>query len=344
MHKLFSRLAAVALMSAAISPAFAQKICIDPGHGGSDPGAVGNGQQEKANVLDSCIRFRNWLNTDTADSRGGGSWSTVMTRTTDVYVSLQGRCDISNNNGASRFACTHNNAFNQSAHGTETFCVAGASATTADFRNKIHDRTIQVWGLTNRGVKTASFYVLVNTAAPAELAELGFIDAAPDYQYVGNATHRDNCARYHLYAIQNHFGITAYTPSTTSNAQTYVNDSPSASGWSTGTSAADKYGASYLFRSTAAVSNPASWTSSVAAGGSYSISAWWPAGTNRSTVAPFVMPGGGTITANQQINGGKWNVLTNKSLAAGANTTQLSCWAPSGFVVVADAIRYIGPN
>lgn len=343
MHKMLSRLAAVALLGAAISPAFGAKICIDPGHGGSDPGAVGNGQQEKINVLDSCLRFRNWINTDSADSRGGGSWSTIMTRSTDVYVSLSGRTSYANNNAAARFMSTHNNAFNSSANGTETFCYGSGSSSSFDLRNKVQDRSIQAWGLVNRGSKTANFYVLVYTNMPAELAELGFIDAYPDYLYVGNAGHRDNMAKYHLYALQNHYGIGAYTPST-SSAQTYVNDSPSASGWSTGTSAADKYGASYLFRSTAAVSNPASWTSNLAAGGSYSVSAWWPAGSNRSQTAPYIMPGGGTVSVNQQINGGKWNVLTNKSLAAGANTTQLSCWTTSGFVVVADAIRYIGPN
>src|SRR6476620_10776343 len=86
------------------------KLCLDPGHGGSDPGATScNGAHlEKTNTLNTELKFRTWLNSDTSDGGGGGSWSVVMTRTTDVFVSLQGRCDISNNNGADRFMSIHN--------------------------------------------------------------------------------------------------------------------------------------------------------------------------------------------------------------------------------------------
>jgi len=340
---MFARLSAVALLSCLAMSGFSAKICIDPGHGGSDPGAVGNGQQEKINVLNTCLKFRNWLNTDNSDTRGGGSWTNVMTRTTDVYVSLQGRCDISNNNAAARFMCTHNNAC-CGASGTETFSYS-ASGTGADLRNKVQQRSVEAWGLTNRGNKTANFYVLVNTAAPAELAELGFISHPYDATFVGNATQQDKMARYHLYALQNHYGIGAYTPSTAPSGTTYTNDSPVVStGWATSTGAADKYGADYKYKSTAAVSDPAQWTINVSAGGSYGIYAWWPAGTNRSTTAPFILPNNATSSQNQQINGGKFNLLGNVSLAAGANTTKLSCWTTTGFVVVADAVRYIGPN
>lgn len=114
------------------------------------------------------------------------------------------------------------------------------------------------------------------------------------------------------------------------------------SGWATGSSSADKYGADYRYKSTAAVSDPANFTATVA-GGSYTISAWWPAGTNRSTTAPFVLPGGGKVSVNQQANGGKWNTLGTLSLGAGAQKTQLSCWTTTGFIVVADAVKYYGP-
>src|SRR5512138_1169173 len=97
-------------ISAALSWGVTAKLCLDPGHGGSDPGAVGCGQNEDTNNLNTALKYRNWLNADTNDGGGGGSWSVVMTRTTDVAVSLQGRCDISNNNGCNRFLCNHNNA------------------------------------------------------------------------------------------------------------------------------------------------------------------------------------------------------------------------------------------
>lgn len=323
------------------------KLCLDPGHGGSDPGATScNGAHlEKTNTLNTELKFRTWLNSDTSDGAGGGSWSVVMTRTTDVFVSLQGRCDISNNNACNRFMCLHNNAFNCSASGTETYCVPGASGTTADLRNRVHTRMIQAWARVDRGTKTANFYVLVNTAAPAELAELAFIDQSGDDAFCSSSSQQDIAAKYHLFAIQNHYGLTAYTPGSTSSGATYTDDSPADSGsWTVGTSAADKFGADYKFHSTAALSDPASWTLSVPSAGSYDVSAWWTAGTNRSASAPYILPNGSTVSVNQQANGGKWNLLGTVSLASGNNTTQLSIWTTTGFVVVADAVKYFGPK
>ena len=158
MSHFMSRLVATFAVAAMAATGWAvtAEICIDPGHGGSDPGATGNGQQEATNNLNTALKFRNWLNTDTNDGAGGGSWAVVMTRTTDVYVSLQGRCDIANNNASNRFMCIHNNAYNGSAYGTETFCCGGAGSTTQDLRNKVQDRMIQAWNRYNRGVNKAN--------------------------------------------------------------------------------------------------------------------------------------------------------------------------------------------
>lgn len=126
---------------------------------------------------------------------------------------------------------------------------------------------------------------------------------------------------------------------------TTVDDSPAvSSNWATGTSASDKYGADYKWRSTAALSDAASWTINVASAGNYDISAWWTAGTNRSAAAPYILPDGSKVTKDQQASGGAWNLLGTKSLSAGAQTTQLSCWAADGFIVVADAVKYYGPK
>ncbi len=110
--------------------------------------------------------------------------------------------------------------------------------------------------------------------------------------------------------------------------------------WSTGTSAADKYGTDYRFKSTAAVSEPASWTRALPSSGSWKIYAWWPAGTNRSATAPYILPDGAVVNVNQQTNGGKWNLLGTKSIS-GTVVTKLSVWTTTGYVVMADAIRYV---
>ncbi|HNW08204.1 MAG: N-acetylmuramoyl-L-alanine amidase [Verrucomicrobia bacterium] len=116
------------------------------------------------------------------------------------------------------------------------------------------------------------------------------------------------------------------------------------SAWATGTAAGDKYGANYRWRSTQAVSDPASWSASNLPAGTYKIYAWWSAGSNRSTAAPYIVyhsGGSTTVTMNQQANGGKWNLLGTFNLNAGTGKVSLSCWAPSGYVVVADAIKWV---
>ncbi|MGI8905744.1 MAG: N-acetylmuramoyl-L-alanine amidase [Candidatus Sumerlaeaceae bacterium] len=126
---------------------------------------------------------------------------------------------------------------------------------------------------------------------------------------------------------------------------TIVNDSPAGStSWITATSAADKYGADYKYRSTAAISDAATWTNNIANGGTYTISAWWSQGANRSASAPYILPNGGTVSQNQQASGGVWNALGTIGLSAGTNVTKLSCWTTTGYVVIADAVKYYGPQ
>lgn len=114
------------------------------------------------------------------------------------------------------------------------------------------------------------------------------------------------------------------------------------SAWATASSSTDKYGADYRYRSTAAISDPATWTANIASG-TKNVAAWWPQGSNRSTTAAYhVEHSGGTtvVTVNQQINGGKWNSLGNFNFVGGNVTVQLSCWTTTGFIVVADAVKW----
>lgn len=348
--RILARLAALAAAGAlsllTAVPALAQKICIDPGHGGSDPGAVGNGQQEKANVLDTSLRFRNWLNTDTGDGAGGGSWTVILTRTTDVFVELSGRTSFANSNAAARFMCIHNNGFGDaSANGIETFSVA-TTGTGADLRNKVQQEALLMWPLTNRGNKTANFYVLVNTSMPAELHEMAFITNSTDASYLGSASQRDNHARSELYALQRHYGLAKYTPGA---AVTVTADNGTAAwsasaSWFPGTSVAGYYGSNYHARSTEAISDPATWTVSLPSSGSYRVDAWWTAAANRAASAPYIVyhsGGSTTVNKNQQANGGSWQSLGTFSFNAGSNEVKLSCWTTAGFFVIGDAVRFV---
>lgn len=203
---------ALALLVAPSIAAAQARIVIDPGHGGSDPGGVGNGMQEKNIVLDVSKRFKALLDADSADNNGGGKWAALLTRSDDTFVSLAGRSAYSNNQDADRFMSIHSNAFGDtSANGTETFSYS-ASGTGAQLRNLVQAEMIAAWGLTNRGNKTANFAVLRDTAAPAELHELAFITNTKDAQKLASATERQKAAVAHLRAIQRHYNLTPYLP------------------------------------------------------------------------------------------------------------------------------------
>ena len=114
--------------------------------------------------------------------------------------------------------------------------------------------------------------------------------------------------------------------------------------WYTGTSASDKYGTNYRYRSTAAVSDAATWSYTVPQTRQYEIYAWWSVGGNRSKTAPYVVAHAGgtkTVNKNQQTSGGSWQSLGVYTLNAGANNVKLSCWTTAGFVVIADAVRIV---
>ncbi len=113
------------------------------------------------------------------------------------------------------------------------------------------------------------------------------------------------------------------------------------SSWSSGTSASDKYGSNYRFRSTQAVSDAATWNFTITQAGSYRVDAWWTAGSNRAAAASYVMPNGGSVQKNQQGGGGAWQTLGTQTLSTGAKNVKLSCWTTAGFVVVADAVRIV---
>jgi N-acetylmuramoyl-L-alanine amidase len=313
-----------------------QKICIDPGHGGSDPGAVGNGLYEDNINLDIGLRMNNLFIADAASTR--------MTRSTDVYVSLQGRCDIANSWGANRFECTHCNSFSDpSANGTETFSYS-STGTAADLRNKVNPEIVSHMGTYNRGVKTYGFYVLVNTNMPAILGEVAFISNPTDAAKLGNATYRQEAARAYLHGTQSHYGEAPHDPGSVADI---IIDNSSGSfscsaTWATGTGTG-KYGADYRWRSTAATSDPATWTPNITVSGSWTVYAWWAAGTNRSANSAYQIhtTGGDTnVYVNQQVNGGMWNSLGAHNLGTGGYWVKKSCWASTGYVVIADAIKW----
>jgi N-acetylmuramoyl-L-alanine amidase len=154
-------------------------IVIDPGHGGSDFGAMHNGLVEKDLTLDISRRLRTIL-----VARG---WQVKMTRDADVDVyepndsahdELQARDDVANQAGARLFVSVHCNAFETSAlSGTTTYYYNPDSYALA---GAVHARLIQNLGTKNDGVRKDNFYVIHHAKMPAILIEAAFLSNPGD--------------------------------------------------------------------------------------------------------------------------------------------------------------------
>ncbi|CAG0992505.1 partial N-acetylmuramoyl-L-alanine amidase A, partial [Gammaproteobacteria bacterium] len=115
--------------------------------------------------------------------------------------------------------------------------------------------------------------------------------------------------------------------------------------WSSGTSAAGKYGADYRFMGTAAsATGESEWRPNIQTTGTYEVAVYYPQGTNRAPDAPFTVDhanGSNTYQVNQQTNGGAWYVLGNFAFFSGTGgAVYLRNNATTGFVVLADAVRF----
>ncbi|PLT35732.1 N-acetylmuramoyl-L-alanine amidase [Bacillus sp. V5-8f] len=165
------------------------KIVVDPGHGGTDPGASANGLVEKNITLDVAKRLQTKLNAEGA--------KITMTRTGDTYVSLTDRAALANRVGADVFVSIHVNAAGTSAaYGTETFWNSQyASANSQELATYIQSEMVSELGTRNRGVKQANYYVIKYTKMPSALAELAFATNSGDAAKLGSATYRDKAAK-----------------------------------------------------------------------------------------------------------------------------------------------------
>lgn len=142
------------------------KICVDPGHGGDQPGAVYGGRAEKDAALQIARKIARNLN--------ALGYEVVMTRDDDAPVSLRNRCAVSNASGADAFISIHMNASRRpDAHGAETWQWHKSESPLA--RN-VQRGLVDATGARDRGVKsTTAYYVLRHTHAASIVVECGFI-------------------------------------------------------------------------------------------------------------------------------------------------------------------------
>ena len=161
-------------------------IVIDPGHGGHDRGGMpGVRYPEKVYALDVSRRV-------VARLRAAG-FRTVMTRNSDHFVTLSGRCAIANRQRNAVFVSVHfNAAARRGADGIETYYYGGRAYRLAA---AVHRRLVVAAGTDNRGVRRRGYYVLRHTKCPAILVEGGFLSNPREGARIANSpAHRQRLA------------------------------------------------------------------------------------------------------------------------------------------------------
>ncbi len=171
------------------------KVFIDAGHGGRDPGATRFDLKEKEPNLDIALRLKSKLEAN--------GFLVVMTRTSDVYYSLDHRVNMANSSGADIFIAIHNNSvFSEYAHGTETYWNPNGVSGSSQFASLVQSNILQQTGRANRGVKTANFRVIKYTTMPAALVEIAFISNPTENNLLKTADFRERSANGLFNAIK----------------------------------------------------------------------------------------------------------------------------------------------
>ncbi len=214
------------------------RVVLDPGHGGTDSGALGpHGCQEKNVVLAVALKTRALLEAAGIEA--------ILTRSTDTFVSLEERTATANRLGAQAFISIHaNSAPNKKARGIETYYlnvtsdryairlaalenqtsiqqVSDLQLILADLTTKANSheslslaRLVQKSMMShiqprNRfardlGVKASLFYVLLGARMPSILVETSFVSNADEARLLMTSGYQQHIARAIAEACRSH--------------------------------------------------------------------------------------------------------------------------------------------
>jgi len=175
-------------------------ILIDPGHGGTDPGASRKGVMEKTIVMNVGKLVEQKLKNQGA--------KVIMTRTGDTYPSLQDRVALAKSSYSEIYVSIHVNASTStSAKGTETYYNLSSNENGAESKvlaTKINSQIVKNASMADRGVRENSFYVNRMVDIPSVLVELGFISNDADFNKLVNSKYQE------IYAQSIYNGIVQY--------------------------------------------------------------------------------------------------------------------------------------
>ena len=182
-------------------------ITLDPGHGGSDPGAIGaSGLKEKQITLEISLRVKELLEKEGA--------KVYMTRTTDkdVYgpnasdrAELQARVNVAEKYNSDLFISLHiNSSVNKSVGGFSSYYYP---KTDNDLKiaKAIQDKFAKNFGVDNLGVRQANFYVVKRCSMPATLLEMCFISNPKEEKLMKSRWFQKKTARLIVEGVENYF-------------------------------------------------------------------------------------------------------------------------------------------
>lgn len=183
---------------------FFKTVVIDAGHGGQDDGASARGLKEKTITLELAQELAAQLN--------HLGIAAILTRTSDVYVSLTSRVALAMAVPDAIFISLHcNYSDSPAARGLEIYrCDSKSDPTRTFVAVSGADETIDqaeallaqcllgaVTGklhVDGRGPKIANFFVVRNIDYPALLIECGFLSSADDAKRLNDSAYRESLA------------------------------------------------------------------------------------------------------------------------------------------------------
>jgi N-acetylmuramoyl-L-alanine amidase len=163
------------------------RVVVDAGHGGRDPGAISVlGFPEKDVVLPVSLEVARLLRAQGVDVR--------LTRKDDRFIELNERADMANRLKADLFVSVHADSCGKpSPCGFSMYVARAAGAASCRAAKTLRGELAEL-GLKDRGVRRADFRVLVRTACPAVLVELGFLSNPAEARQLKARRHQDRLA------------------------------------------------------------------------------------------------------------------------------------------------------
>jgi N-acetylmuramoyl-L-alanine amidase len=188
------------------------RICLDPGHGGIDPGNRVGSYQEKTYTL--------LLAQELATQLTRAGYKVTLTRDSDKFIELSERPAVAKRRSADLFISLHFNSAPSSANtvrGAEVYCMTPVGAPSTNARgegggagwspgNRLNDKNVYLGyqlqksvakslGAEDRGLHRARFAVLRDATMPAVLIEAGFMSNPSEGRKIFDAGYRKQIAK-----------------------------------------------------------------------------------------------------------------------------------------------------